>query len=49
VKNGKYILLPITDKTTGHGTHSNPTVWGQYLEELMKLTEVIKPGIGLQR
>ena len=42
VKNGKYILLPITDKTTGHGTHSNPTVWGHYLEELLKLTEVSK-------
>jgi homoserine O-acetyltransferase len=28
VKKGRYILLPITDKTTGHGTHSNPTIWG---------------------
>ena len=40
VKNGRYILLPITDKTTGHGTHSNPTVWGQYLEELLNISEV---------
>lgn len=39
VKQGRYILLPITDKTTGHGTHSNPTVWGNYLGELLKLTE----------
>jgi homoserine O-acetyltransferase len=27
-KKGKYILLPITDLTSGHGTHSNPTIWG---------------------
>jgi homoserine O-acetyltransferase len=35
VKNGKYVLLPITDKTTGHGTHSNPKIWGKYLKELL--------------
>lgn len=39
VKNGKYILLPITDKTSGHGTHSNPKIWGGYLEQLLKNTE----------
>ena len=39
VKNGKYILLPITDKTTGHGTHSNPKIWGKYLKELLKKSE----------
>ena len=35
VVKGKYILLPITDKTTGHGTHSNPAVWGDYLKALL--------------
>jgi homoserine O-acetyltransferase len=35
VKKGTYILLPITDLTSGHGTHSNPTIWGKYLEELL--------------
>lgn len=39
VVKGRYILLPITDLTTGHGTHSNPAIWGPYLEELLKLTE----------
>jgi homoserine O-acetyltransferase len=39
VKNGKYVLLPITDKTTGHGTHSNPKIWGEYLKELLLLSE----------
>jgi homoserine O-acetyltransferase len=38
VLKGKYILLPITDKTTGHGTHSNPAVWGGYLDELLKVS-----------
>ncbi|WP_291101912.1 MULTISPECIES: alpha/beta fold hydrolase [unclassified Flavobacterium] len=38
-KNGKYILLPITDKTTGHGTHSNPKIWGNYLKELLEKSE----------
>ena len=42
VKNGKFILLPITDKTAGHGTHSNPKIWGMYLQELLKRTEVSK-------
>lgn len=42
VKKGKYILLPITDKTTGHGTHSNPSIWGQHLKELLLLSESIK-------
>ena len=39
VKNGKFILLPITDKTSGHGTHSDPTIWGEYLKELLKESE----------
>lgn len=38
VKKGRYILLPITDQTSGHGTHSNPTIWGNYLQELLKLS-----------
>ncbi|WP_151089050.1 alpha/beta fold hydrolase [Hymenobacter baengnokdamensis] len=39
VAKGRYILLPITDLTTGHGTHSNPAVWGNYLQELLTLSE----------
>ena len=38
VKNGRYILLPITEKTSGHGTHSNPTIWGDYLKQLLALS-----------
>ncbi len=39
VKGGKYILIPISDATRGHGTHSNPKIWGQYLAELLKISE----------
>jgi homoserine O-acetyltransferase len=35
VKNGKFVLLPITDDTRGHGTHSLPAIWGNYLKELL--------------
>jgi len=39
VPKGRYILLPTTELTSGHGTHSNPTIWGNYLVELMKASE----------
>jgi homoserine O-acetyltransferase len=42
VSKGKYILLPITDQTNGHGTHSLPAIWGKYLEELLKISEPVK-------
>ena len=36
VKNGKFILLPITPQTRGHGTHSLPAVWGNHLAEFLR-------------
>ena len=36
VKRGRFVLLPITDQTRGHGTHSLPAVWKQYLAELLE-------------
>jgi homoserine O-acetyltransferase len=35
VKRGRYILIPISDQTNGHGTHSMPSIWGKYLAELL--------------
>ncbi len=35
VPRGRYILLPITAETRGHGTHSLPAIWGKYLAELL--------------
>ena len=40
VPRGRYILLPITDETRGHGTHSIPAIWGKYLAELLASSEV---------
>lgn len=39
VKKGRAIVLPITDKTSGHGTHSNPQIWSQYLKQLLAISE----------
>src|SRR5215468_7690779 len=39
VKRGRYILIPASDKTRGHGTHSLPAIWGNYLAELLKESE----------
>jgi homoserine O-acetyltransferase len=38
VKNGRYILLPITPATRGHGTHTLPAIWGSYLSELLTIS-----------
>jgi homoserine O-acetyltransferase len=39
VPNGRAVLLPITDETRGHGTHSIPAIWDPYLEELLAQSE----------
>ncbi|HEX5409749.1 MAG TPA: alpha/beta fold hydrolase [Gemmatimonadaceae bacterium] len=31
VKHGRYVLVPTSSHTFGHGTHSHPEVWGSYL------------------
>jgi len=36
VKNGRYVLLPITDQTRGHGTHTIASIWQGYLKELLE-------------
>ena len=36
VKHGRFVLLPITDQTRGHGTHSLPAIWKSHLEEFLK-------------
>jgi homoserine O-acetyltransferase len=38
VKNARFVLLPISDETRGHGTHTRAVVWKQYLEELLQET-----------
>lgn len=36
VPKGKYVLLPITDETRGHGTHSLPRIWKPYLADFLR-------------
>jgi homoserine O-acetyltransferase len=36
VKRGRYILIPTSDRTRGHGTHSLPAIWKSHLVELLK-------------
>ena len=36
VKHGRFVLLPITDQTRGHGTHSLPAVWKGYLKQFLE-------------
>jgi homoserine O-acetyltransferase len=36
VRHGRYVLLPITDQTRGHGTHSLPAIWKGYLAAFLK-------------
>jgi homoserine O-acetyltransferase len=39
VKKGRFILLPITDETRGHGTHSQPAIWGAELVKFLERLE----------
>jgi len=36
VKNGRFVLLPASDQTHGHGTHTWAAVWQQYLAQLLE-------------
>jgi homoserine O-acetyltransferase/O-succinyltransferase len=36
VKNSRFILIPISDETRGHGTHTRAAVWKPYLAELLE-------------
>jgi homoserine O-acetyltransferase/O-succinyltransferase len=36
VKHGRYVLLPVSDATRGHGTHTWAAVWEGYLREFLE-------------
>jgi homoserine O-acetyltransferase len=38
LRNGRFVLIPISDQTHGHGTHTWAAVWQQYLAELLGAT-----------
>jgi homoserine O-acetyltransferase len=35
VKGARFVLIPVSDATRGHGTHTQAAVWKQYLAELL--------------
>jgi homoserine O-acetyltransferase len=37
--NARFILIPISDATRGHGTHTQAAVWKNYLIDFLKQTE----------
>ena len=39
IPHGRFILLPISDETRGHGTHTVAAVWKDYLAEFMQQSE----------
>ena len=39
VKRGKFVLIPISDRTRGHGTHSLPELWKEHLAELLEVSK----------
>ncbi len=39
IPHATFILLPITDGTRGHGTHTVAAIWKQYLVDFMQQTE----------
>jgi len=43
VKRGRYILIPTSDQTRGHGTHSLPAVWGAHLAAFLEQLPAAPP------
>ena len=39
VPRGRAVLLPISDQTRGHGTHSWPALWQEHLAALLRESE----------
>jgi homoserine O-acetyltransferase len=39
VAHGRYILIPTSDETRGHGTHTRAVVWKNYLVDLLSASE----------
>ena len=39
VKNGRFVLIPASDQTHGHGTHTWAAIWQPYLKELLQASQ----------
>ena len=42
LRNGRYVLLPITSESRGHGTAGNAKLWRQVLAEVLQLAQSAK-------
>jgi homoserine O-acetyltransferase len=43
VRSCRYVLIPTSDQTRGHGTHSWPALWQDYLRELLVRIQPASP------
>jgi homoserine O-acetyltransferase len=43
VKRGKFVMIPISEETRGHGTHTIAKLWQQYLKELLDESAMPQP------
>jgi homoserine O-acetyltransferase len=39
IRRGRFVLIPVSTETHGHGTHTWAAIWKDYLEELLKESE----------
>jgi homoserine O-acetyltransferase/O-succinyltransferase len=39
VKKGRFVLIPISEQSHGHGTHTWAALWQQYLKELLEASQ----------
>jgi len=39
VKGGRFVLLPASDQTHGHGTHTWAALWQQHLAQLLQVSQ----------
>jgi homoserine O-acetyltransferase len=39
VKRGEAVMIPESERTRGHGTHTMPAIWEKHLKRLLKKTE----------
>jgi homoserine O-acetyltransferase len=42
VKHGRAVVVPLSEKTRGHGTHSLPAFWKGYLAELLETSRPVR-------
>ncbi len=36
LRNGRFVLIPVSENTFGHGTHTHAAIWKEYLGELLE-------------